>query len=38
MAAKLRALQRPDEILVIAIDGSDQSSYSVPYFMQVRDM
>lgn len=36
MAAKLRALQTPQELLCIAIDGSDQSSYSVPYFKQVR--
>lgn len=36
MAAKLLAMERPNELLCIAIDGSDQSSYSVPYFKQVR--
>eukprot|EP00752_Nemacystus_decipiens_P017096 g15312.t1 len=34
MQAKLLAITTPSAILVIAIDGSDQSSYSVPYFKQ----
>ena len=35
MRAKLIALERPNELLCIAIDGSDQSSYAYPYFKQV---
>ena len=35
MSAKLLAMERVIELLCIAIDGSDQSSYSVPYFKQV---
>lgn len=35
MNAKARAVANPNEILVIAIDGSDQSSYATPYFSQV---
>ena len=35
MRAKLFALERPNELLCIAIDGSDQSSYAYPYFKQV---
>ena len=34
MTAKKRAVNEPGEILVIAIDGSDQSSYATPYFSQ----
>ena len=34
MTAKKRAMNEPGEILVIAIDGSDQSSYATPYFSQ----
>ena len=35
MAAKERARLYPDELLCIAIDGSDQSSYATtPYFRQ----
>ena len=34
MSAKDRARRCPDDILVIAIDGSDQSSYGTPYFAQ----
>ena len=34
MTAKKRATNEPGEILVIAIDGSDQSSYATPYFSQ----
>lgn len=34
MIAKLKAKSTPDEILTIAIDGSDQSSYATPYFRQ----
>lgn len=36
LRAKLVAIERPTELLVIAIDGSDQSSYSLPYFKQVK--
>lgn len=32
MSAKERAKRCPDDILVIAIHGSDQSSYGTPYF------
>ena len=34
MTTKKRATNEPGEILVIAIDGSDQSSYATPYFSQ----
>ena len=34
MSAKFRARTNPGEILVVAIDGSDQSSYGIPYFTQ----
>ena len=34
MQAKAFALENPDKLLVIAIDGSDQSSYATPYFSQ----
>ena len=34
MAANERARLYPDELLCVAIDGSDQSSYATPYFRQ----
>ena len=34
MTAKHVAKETPDKLLVMAIDGSDQSSYCVPYFAQ----
>ena len=34
MRAKQVARETPDKILVIALDGSDQSSYGIPYFDQ----
>ena len=34
MAAKQLALTHPDKLLCIAIDGSDQSSYAMPYLPQ----
>lgn len=34
MAAKMRAITNPEDLLTIAIDGSDQSSYAMPYFLQ----
>ena len=34
MEAKKRAIENPESLLVIAIDGSDQSSYGIPYFCQ----
>ena len=34
MQAKQVARETPQKLLVIAIDGSDQSSYGIPYFHQ----
>lgn len=37
MAAKERAKSRPDEIPIIAIDGSNQSPYAILYLKQYSD-
>ena len=34
MSAKFWARTNPEEVSVVAIDGSDQSSYGIPYFTQ----
>lgn len=34
VTAKERAKANPDDLVCIAIDGSDQSSYATPYFRQ----
>lgn len=35
MCAKALAVAHPGQLLVIAVDGRDQSSYATPYFSQV---